>query len=88
MFYTYILYSKKRDCYYIGSTSDALEQRIRRHNSNHKGFTGHTGDWQLLYSEEFETKKLALTREKKLKAWKSRKRIEALINSTGLEHSG
>ncbi|PLX09953.1 MAG: excinuclease ABC subunit C, partial [Marinilabiliales bacterium] len=29
--YLYIIYSKNKDRYYVGSTSDDLESRIRRH---------------------------------------------------------
>jgi putative endonuclease len=29
--------------------SDDLEERIRKHNSNHKGFTGIVNDWGLTY---------------------------------------
>ena len=36
--------------------SDDLEERIRKHNSNHKGFTGIVNDWGLTYSEVFELK--------------------------------
>ncbi len=45
MFTVYILHSKVKDRYYIGYTGDIIEERIRRHNSDHKGFTGHCGDW-------------------------------------------
>ncbi len=65
--------------YYIGSTSDVLQERIRKHNSNHKGFTGAIGDWELKYFEEFPTKHDVLMREKEIKKWKSRKLIEKLI---------
>jgi len=81
MFTTYILYSISRDRYYIGSTGDQLTERIRKHNSHHKGFTGKTGDWQLKYSEAFTSRELAYQREREIKAWKSRKRIESLIGS-------
>ena len=74
-----ILYSITRDTYYIGHTSDSMEERLRRHNSNHKGFTGGVGDWTVCYIEEFPTKELAYKREREVKAWKSRKRIEKLI---------
>jgi putative endonuclease len=49
MFFVYILYSKFKNKYYIGYTSDELEERIRRHNTNHKGYTGGVGDWVLVY---------------------------------------
>ena len=78
MAYTYILYSANLNKHYVGATQGVLDQRIRRHNANHKGFTGRANDWVLLHTETFETFELALRREREIKAWKSRKRIEAL----------
>ena len=66
----------------MGSTGDAIEERIRKHNSNHKGFTGGSGDWELKYFESMKTKTEALKREKQIKNWKSRKLIEKLISKT------
>ena len=83
MFHVYILFSKNKNRYYIGFTGDDLAERIRKHNTNHKGFTGKNGDWILKYHETFETKTAAMKREAEIKAWKSRKLIEQLI---GLEH--
>ena len=80
MFYVYILHSHILDKYYVGSTGELLEERIRKHNTNHKGFTGGLEDWQLKYSEEFNTKNEALKREKEIKSWKSKKLIEKLIS--------
>jgi putative endonuclease len=82
-FSVYILYSTLKNKYYIGFTADDIVERIRKHNSNHNGFTGNTGDWQLVYQEEFQSKADAMAREKQIKNWKSRKLIEKLI---GLEH--
>jgi putative endonuclease len=84
-FHVYILYSSSRDRYYIGHTGDALTERLRKHNTHHKGFTGKIGDWILKYAEQFTNKEEACARERELKLWKSRKRIEALM---GLEHPG
>jgi putative endonuclease len=78
MAYTYILYSAQLDKHYIGATLNELEQRIRRHNANHKGFTGRANDWVLMHAETFETFELALTREREIKNWKNRKLIESL----------
>src|SRR5258705_11348011 len=78
---TYILYSRTQERDYIGSTAEVLEQRIRRHNSNHAGFTGRTSDWRLVYKEEFPDKVSALRREKDSKAWKRGKRIEMVVSS-------
>jgi putative endonuclease len=78
-FTTYILFSSQADKYYIGYTSDVIEERLRKHNSNHSGFTGKHKDWIIVYSESFEEKKSAMRREKEIKNWKSRKMIEKLI---------
>lgn len=78
MFHLYILFSPTKNKYYIGHTGDDLVERIRKHNSNHKGFTGGIGDWELKYSEEYVAKSEAMKREKEIKSWKSRKMIEKL----------
>ena len=80
-FSVYILHSAIKDKYYVGFTGDDLTERIRKHNSNHTGFTGHCGDWILVHSEPFITKQEAMKREREIKSWKSRKRIEILVNS-------
>jgi putative endonuclease len=80
MYFVYILYSASKNKYYIGHTGDDIEERLRKHNSNHKGFTGGSGDWELKYFERFETKSEAYKRELQIKKWKSRIRIEKLIS--------
>ena len=79
MFDVYILFSPSKNKYYIGHTGDTLEERLRKHNTNHKGFTGGSGDWQLKYSEPYPTKPEAYQRELQIKGWKSRVNIERLI---------
>ena len=79
----YILYSISIDKFYIGHTHDVSE-RLRKHNSNHKGFTGHKNDWEIVYSEEFDTKSEAYFRERQVKAWKSRSKILSLIDNAKL----
>jgi len=83
MFITYIIYSAIKNRFYIGHTGDNISERIRKHNSDHKGFTGGLGDWNLKYSETFSSKELAYKREREIKSWKSRKRVEELIRSVG-----
>jgi putative endonuclease len=63
-YYVYIIYSESVDRYYIGSSSD-LEDRLRRHNSAHRGFTGIAQDWIIVYREAFASNSEALKREKK-----------------------
>jgi putative endonuclease len=76
----YILYSKKLDKFYLGHTCDLIGERLRKHSTNHKGFTGSTPDWVLVYKEEYSDKGSAYARERHLKSWKSRKKIIELIN--------
>jgi putative endonuclease len=77
----YILYSGFLDKYYVGHTGDSLLQRLRRHNTDHKGFTGGVGDWKVVYKDSFNSKEEAYRREREVKKWKSRKLIEKLISS-------
>jgi putative endonuclease len=79
MFKFYILYSEGADKFYIGHTGDDLDQRLRRHLSNHSGFTAKVKDWKLVYSENFQSKEQAYTREREVKSWKSKDRIKKLI---------
>ena len=75
----YILQSALAKKFYIGHTSEPLEERLRKHNSNHEGFTGQFRDWIVVYYEKFDSKELAHRREREVKAWKSKKRIERLV---------
>ena len=84
MFFIYIIYSQKLDKYYIGYTTD-IEDRLSKHNRNSKGFTNTGKPWILVYSESFSSKKEAMEREKQLKNWKNRDRLEKLIKA-GSEH--
>jgi putative endonuclease len=89
VFLVYILKSETLNSFYVGMTSMVIEDRIRRHLSDHKGFTGKAKDWKLVYSEVFQTKEEDLKRESEIKNWKSSKRIQKLIfehSSAGLEH--
>ena len=77
-YFFYILHSESIDKYYIGHTHN-IEERICKHNTDHKGFTGHKKDWILVYYEEFESKSEAYFRERQVKNWKSKTKILKLI---------
>ena len=85
IYYFYILYSKYLGKYYIGHTK-SLQERLRKHNSNHKGFTGTANDWVLVYTESFPTKEYAYLREREVKKWKSKVKIQRLILKYESEH--
>lgn len=77
----YILFSSSASKFYIGHTTEPMEERLRKHKSKHKGFTGKSVDWVVVYTESYSTKSLAYSREREVKGWKSRRRIEKLIGS-------
>ncbi len=83
VFHFYILYSKALDKFYIGHTSEPLEERLRKHLSNHSGFTAKAKDWEVVYFEEYADKSTAYKREMEVKKWKSKVRIQRLISSAG-----
>ena len=54
------------DKYYLGHTSN-LEERLKKHHTKHKGFTGKGKDWELKYFESFDSKNTAYSRELQVK---------------------
>ena len=87
MYFTYILQSESTERYYIGST-DNLDRRMAQHND--PGYKGSKttkrfkGPWKLVYTESSQTRAEAMSREREIKSWKSRKAIQDLIiNSVG-----
>ena len=77
--YTYILYSKKLNKYYVGSCIN-LERRLYEHNIGHSKFTSLGIPWEIVFMEEHETTILSSKREMSIKKMKSRKYIEGLIS--------
>ena len=84
MYTVYILYSSKLDKYYIGFSAD-VNDRLLRHNRGKMGFTSLGKPWVIVYTEAFQSKKLAMEREKQLKNWKNRDRLISIIKP-GSEH--
>ena len=87
MYFTYILQSESTERYYIGST-DNLDRRMAQHND--PGYKGSKttkrfkGPWKLVYTESSQARAEAMSREREIKSWKSRKAIQDLIiNSVG-----
>jgi putative endonuclease len=79
-FIVYILFSKNKNRFYVGFTSN-LQDRIIRHNQKSKGFTGNTNDWEIVYTENYFSKEEAYKRELQIKSWKSRLKIQELISN-------
>ena len=79
-FTVYILFSETKNKFYVGFTADIVS-RIIRHNQKSKGFTGSVDDWELIYTEKYETKQEAQNRETQIKSWKSSIKIKSLIEN-------
>ena len=78
----YILFSKSIDRYYIGQTQN-LEDRLYRHRNSGSKSTKKAKDWELVYTECFINRSLAVARELEIKRKKSRVYINLLIKSQG-----
>ena len=53
MYYFYILYSKELDKFYMGHTSEGLDERLRKHLSSHSGFTSKAKIYSRSYQSFF-----------------------------------
>lgn len=66
MWFTYVLYSKQLDKFYIGCTED-LERRLTEHKRDHTWTTSRMPDAKIVYYEACVSKQDAFDREKSLK---------------------
>ena len=66
----YILKSRVRDRYYIGTTQN-IEKRLKEHNNRKKRWTNRYRPWELIYAEAFSTRAEATRKERKLKTKES-----------------
>jgi putative endonuclease len=77
----YILYSAHLDRFYLGHTTEPMEERMRKHLSGHSRWTARAKDWRVVYTEQLPDNSAAYRRELEVKGWKKRARIEALIDA-------
>ncbi|MEJ7693633.1 GIY-YIG nuclease family protein [Daejeonella sp.] len=79
MFTVYVLFAPNQKKIYIGFTCD-LPNRLRSHNQmGTKDWTIKFRPWELVFTEEFQTKTEAMKREKNLKGAKGRDEIWRII---------
>jgi putative endonuclease len=80
-FWVYILASRIGGTLYIGVTND-LVRRVYEHRCKFvPGFTKRYGVDRLIYFEQFSSVEAAITREKQMKKWNRRWKIQ-LIEKT------
>ncbi|MCP4355699.1 MAG: GIY-YIG nuclease family protein [Proteobacteria bacterium] len=79
MYYTYILFSRKKDgALYTGITSDLIKRVYQHKNKLADGFTAKYDIDKLGYFEEFHDVNIAIAREKRMKKLYRKEKI-ALI---------
>ena len=77
-FYTYILASAPYGTIYVGMT-DNLSRRIYEHREKvRRGFTSKYGVTRLVWFESYELRENAFRRERPIKEWKRRWKIELI----------
>lgn len=78
MFTVYILQSDKTRKYYIGYTSN-IQQRLVYHNAGKNISTKFGAPWQIVYQENYPTKKAAWLREHQIKSYKGGNAFKKLV---------
>jgi len=74
----YIMASKRNGTLYIGVTSNLVKRVWEHKNDMVAGFTKRYGVHQLVWYEIHENMESALTREKRLKDWKRKWKVELI----------
>ncbi len=77
-FYVNLLASKRNGTLYTGVTSDLPKRVHEQKNNLVDGFTKKYNVHKLVYDEGTEDIEIAITREKQLKKWKRRWKIELI----------
>jgi len=77
-YYVYILVSKRCGTLYIGVTNDLIKRVYEHKNDLIEGFTKKYQVHRLVYYEQTNDIRSAITREKQMKKWKRRWKIELI----------
>jgi putative endonuclease len=77
--FVYVFQSESSGRFYIGVAEDP-KARLIEHNRGQTVSTRNRGPWVLFWTEEHSDRISALSREREIKAWKSRNRIRQLAD--------
>jgi putative endonuclease len=77
-YYIYILASKRNGTLYIGVTNDIVRRVYEHKNSLIAGFTSKYSVNTLVYCEQFDDIESAIQREKQIKKWNRRWKLELI----------
>lgn len=76
----YMLGSKRNGTLYTGVTSDLIKRIWEHREGEVKGFTKQYGVKMLVWFEQHGTMEAAIIREKKIKEWKRKWKLELIEN--------
>lgn len=79
--YVYIMSNKPNGTLYIGVTNNLIRRVYEHKNSLVPGFTSKYKLYNLVYFECFDDEETAIKREKTLKGWLRKKKIELIIRT-------
>ena len=77
-YYVYILASKRNGTLYIGVTNDIIRRVYEHKNNLIEGFTKKYNVHQLIYFEQTNDIESAIKREKQLKKWNRKWKLELI----------
>ena len=80
-FYVYILTNKRNGTLYIGVTNDLVRRVFEHKQDAVPGFTKRYGLHSLAYFEQFDDPATAIRREKAMKVWRRKCKIEKIEQS-------
>jgi putative endonuclease len=76
--FVYILASKRNGTLYIGVTNDLVRRILEHKTGSIPGFTARYGVCILVYYEVFDSMYDAIVREKRMKKWKRRWKLDLI----------
>ncbi|GBD96323.1 MAG TPA: GIY-YIG nuclease family protein [Nitrospirae bacterium] len=77
-FFVYILCNKRNGTLYTGITSDLIKRVYEHKNKLSDGFTKKYNVHNLVWYEIYETAESAITREKQIKKWERKWKLELI----------
>jgi putative endonuclease len=80
-FHVYIIQSDVDGSLYVGHTVN-IDDRLSRHNQGRSKYTKPKRPWKLVFCEPFDTRALAMQRERELKSLHSKELLLKLIVSS------
>lgn len=77
-YYVYIIASERNGTLYVAITSNLIKRTWEHKNKIISGFTSKYNVCKLVYFEEFQDINLAIAREKLLKSWQRKWKIDLI----------